>query len=199
MPIIVVAGRSNVGKSSFINMMLRRKALARTSNTPGRTQLLNFFNVDNRFILADVPGYGFAKAPVSVVKAWTENVRDFINGADDICGVLQLLDIRRKPSMDDLFFSALVDKSQNSLVHVITKADKLKKGQQATQMLVIAKEMEVEKSSLILTSAKGRDGRDLAWKRIFDLLDVVGAGGANTAEGADGADGEAGLVGDFDE
>lgn len=169
LPIIVVAGRSNVGKSSFINMMLRRKALARTSNTPGRTQLLNFFNVDNRFILADVPGYGFAKAPISVVKAWTENVRDFINGADDICGVLQLLDVRRKPTMDDIFFSALVAKSQKKLVHIITKADKLKRGQQATQLSVIAKEMEVQRSGLILTSAKGRDGRDVAWRRIFEL------------------------------
>lgn len=173
LPIIVVAGRSNVGKSSFMNMMLRRKALARTSNTPGRTQLLNFFNVDDRFILADVPGYGFAKAPIAVVKSWTESVRNFINGADDICGVLQLLDIRRKPSMDDLFFSALVAKSQKPLVQIVTKADKLKRGQQATQLSEIAKEMEVEKSSLILTSAKDRAGRDAAWKRIFELLGQV--------------------------
>jgi GTP-binding protein len=173
LPIIVVAGRSNVGKSSFINMMLRRKSIARTSNTPGRTQLLNFFNVDGRFILADVPGYGFAKAPMSVVKSWTESVRDFVNGADNICGVLQLLDVRRKPSMEDIFFSALVAKSQNPLVHVITKADKLKRNQQAKQMMVIAEEMGVDKSDMLLTSAKDKGGRDLSWKRIFELLKDV--------------------------
>lgn len=175
-PIIVVGGRSNVGKSSFINMMLRRKALARTSNTPGRTQLLNFFDVDGRFILADVPGYGFAKAPVEVVKAWTENVRDFVNGADNICGVLQLLDVRRTPSMDDIVFSALVQKSGRPLMQVVTKADKLKRGQQAKQLGVISKELGTPRDGLILTSSKDSTGRDRAWKRIFELLGGEGEG-----------------------
>ncbi len=171
-PMIVVAGRSNVGKSSFINMILKRKSLARTSSTPGRTQLLNFFDVDDTLILADVPGYGFAKAPKEMVRKWTENVRGLVTGAPGIRGVIQLLDIRRDPSKEDLDFSRLVQKSGNPLVFIVTKSDKLSRSKRAGRVREIAAAVGVAVSEIIVSSIKGGEGVAQTWGTIFDLLEI---------------------------
>lgn len=174
LPLVVVAGRSNVGKSSFINMLLRRKSLARTSSTPGRTRMLNFFDVDGRLILADVPGYGYANAPKGEAAAWYAGVRDFIRRADRIALVILLLDVRRDPSPDDLAFVDLVRVAGRELLMVVTKADKEGRGKSATRARAIAAALGVEPKALILTSSVEGDGRGAVWAAIGDRVGLPG-------------------------
>jgi len=169
-PEIAFAGRSNVGKSSLINFLLGRKALARTSSTPGRTQGINFFLVDEKFVLADLPGYGFAKAPVHVVKAWTKRTRAYVSGSTALMGVLLLLDIRRTPSLDDLSFARLTATSGKLLIPVVTKCDKLSRSRRTERLREIADALETPFSSIIATSSKNRDGRDALWQCISYIL-----------------------------
>lgn len=177
MPVVVVAGRSNVGKSSFINMILKRKALARTSSTPGRTQALNFFDVDGRLYLADVPGYGYAKAPPAEVKRWTENVRHFVRECRSIALVVQLLDIRRDPSPDDAAFAEIVREAGKKLLIVVTKADKEGRGKHAARQKAIAAAMGVGSGELLLTSSTEGKGRTETWKKIMEAQGVAKSGG----------------------
>jgi len=125
-----VAGRSNVGKSSLVNYLLGRKGMARTSNTPGRTQELNFFEVDGRVVLVDLPGYGYARAPVEASRRWVEAIARFVRGREGLRGVVLLLDVRRDPSAEDRAFAAMVRSSGRSLLPVVTKVDKVSRGQQ---------------------------------------------------------------------
>ena len=125
-PEIAFAGRSNVGKSSLINALVRRKGLARTSNTPGRTQELNFFEVDGvSAYLVDMPGYGYAKAPKDKVDAWTELVRDYLRGRRSLKRVLVLIDARHGLKSADLPVLDLLDEAAVSYQLVLTKADKV--------------------------------------------------------------------------
>ncbi len=195
-PMVVVAGRSNVGKSSFINMLLRRKNLARTSRTPGRTQLLNFFDVDAAFILADVPGYGYAKAPIEEVRRWTANVRGLVSEAPQLAAVVQLLDVRREPSIDDHVFSDLVKKQGAPLLYVLTKADKLARGKQASMRRTIAKELGVGADAVILTSSQEGTGRDEVWAKLLELVRNCANNGAAGAVAQ--TDGGPGAADDFD-
>lgn len=172
LPVVVVAGRSNVGKSSFINMMLKRKALARTSSTPGRTQALNFFDIDGKLYIADVPGYGYAKAPQAEVKRWTENVRHFVRECASIALVIQLLDIRRDPSPDDIAFAEIVRESGKNLLLVVTKADKEGRAKHAARRKAIAAAMGVRTEALLLSSSSEGKGRQETWKKIMEALGV---------------------------
>lgn len=123
---IALAGRSNVGKSSLINAIVRDGALARTSNTPGRTQLLNYFVTDDRALyLVDMPGYGFAKAPKATVEAWTKLVKDYLRGRPTLARVFLLIDARHGIKAVDLEIMALLDTSAVSYQVVLTKADKI--------------------------------------------------------------------------
>ncbi len=170
-PAIVVAGRSNVGKSSFINMILRRKNIARISSTPGRTQMLNFFDIDEKLLLVDVPGYGFAKAPKDTVKQWTDNLVGFIEGAKGLSCVLQLMDIRREPTKDDIWFAGIVRSAGLELQVIITKADKISRGHRVGSAGKIKKALGVT-APPIITSAKEGQGRDEVWKRIFEIVSL---------------------------
>jgi len=178
LPMVMFAGRSNVGKSSFINMLLRRKKLARTSVTPGRTQLLNFFDVDARLVLVDVPGYGYAKAPPAEVRKWTENVRDFVQKAESLSLVVQLLDIRRDPSAEDLAFADLVRSTGRPLLFAVTKADKEARGKRAARLALIGSAMGAGREELIATSAEEGTGRDLVWGRILEHTGIAGGRGS---------------------
>jgi cytidylate kinase len=166
---VVVAGRSNVGKSSFINFILKRKNIARTSCTPGRTRLLNFFEVDEKLILVDVPGYGYAEAPMAEVRRWIERVAEFIRECDKISIVVQLLDIRREPSDDDRWFAGLVRESGKTLLPVVTKADKAPKSKREKRAREIAASIGYG-GRIILTSSKDGEGSEEVWKAIFDNL-----------------------------
>ena len=101
LPEIAFAGRSNVGKSSLINCLVNRKGLVRTSSTPGRTQLINFFDVNGEFVLVDLPGYGYAKVPLAVKKEWGPMMEAYLSSRDTLAGVVLILDIRREPSPED--------------------------------------------------------------------------------------------------
>ena len=124
-PEVAFAGRSNVGKSSLVNALTERKTLARTSNTPGRTRELNFFDLGGRLVMVDLPGYGYAKVPKNVVAAWTETIRLFLVGRVPLRRVFVLIDARHGLKDNDLETLDLLDRSAVSYQVVLTKADKL--------------------------------------------------------------------------
>lgn len=130
MPEVAFIGRSNVGKSSLVNALTGRKALARTSNTPGRTQELNFFDLGGRLMLVDLPGYGFAKAPKPAVEAWTRLIRRYLQGRPNLTRVNLLIDSRHGIKPPDEDFMSMLDKSAVVFQVILTKADKLKTTQQ---------------------------------------------------------------------
>ena len=124
LPEVAFAGRSNVGKSSLVNALTGRKTLARTSNTPGRTQLLNFFDLGGRLILVDLPGYGYARASKTAVRQWTGLTRQYLKGRPGLKRVCLLVDARHGPKASDLEIMALLDAAAVSYQAVLTKADK---------------------------------------------------------------------------
>jgi len=126
LPEIAFAGRSNVGKSTLINALTNRKTLARTSNTPGRTQQVNFFNLGGRLMLADLPGYGYAKAPKDMVERWTELVGDYLKGRPQLRRALVLIDARHGIKDSDREVMTMMDKTAVSYQVVLTKSDKIK-------------------------------------------------------------------------
>jgi GTP-binding protein len=170
-PQVAVAGRSNVGKSSLINFLLGRRALARTSGTPGRTQALNFFLVGEEFVLVDLPGYGYARAPIPAVARWSENVRHFVRESSSLRAVLLLLDVRRDPSEQDRDFAFWVRSAGRPLVPVVTKCDKVPRGRLKARLEQIGKAVRVEAAELVPTSVKARQGRDRLWDRVETLLE----------------------------
>ena len=137
---VAFAGRSNVGKSSLINALTNRNGLARTSNTPGRTQQLNFFDLDGRLMLVDLPGYGYAEAPKSLVEAWTELVNSYLRGRPTLRRACLLIDSRHGVKPVDREVMRMLDKAAVNYQVVLTKTDKLGKGERDRRL----KETETE-------------------------------------------------------
>lgn len=165
-PEIAFAGRSNVGKSSLVNTLLNRKGLVRTSSTPGRTQLLNFFAVNDRLHVVDLPGYGFARAPRAVRERWQPMVRGYLEGRANLRGVVWLLDARREPSSEDLEFLDWLEAAGRPTIPVVTKVDKLSRNELARQLAVIARVTGLPAELFTPFSALTRQGRDEVWERI---------------------------------
>lgn len=185
LPEVAVAGRSNVGKSSFINFLLGRKGLARTSSTPGRTQLLNFFEVDGRLVVVDLPGYGYARAPQEAVRRWMAGVEWYVRERPVLAGVVLLLDARREPSSDDRAFVELARRAGRPVLAVVTKIDKLPKGQRGRALAVIGEALRFAPDDLVSTSAKEGLGRAVAWRRIIEMVErTVSLEGAGTPTGS---------------
>ncbi len=174
LPEIAFAGRSNVGKSSLINVLVNRKNLVRTSSTPGRTQLINFFNVNGRFTLVDLPGYGFAKVPLAVKKEWGPMMEAYFATRENLKGVVLILDIRRTPVADDRQMLQWLSAYHIPAVLVVTKCDKVTRNERAKQTAVIARTLDVTKDDLCFFSALSRDGKDEVWERIERLLPPEG-------------------------
>ena len=170
MPEIAFAGRSNVGKSSLINTLINRKRLVKTSTTPGRTQLVNFFAVNRTLTFVDLPGYGYARVPLPIKKTWGPMVETYLKGRENLKGVVLLMDIRRVPRQEEKTFIVWLNHYNIPPVLALTKADKLSKSKQARQRAVIAEALGVAASGLIPFSAKTRLGRTAVWDAIEGLL-----------------------------
>ena len=138
---VAFIGRSNVGKSTLMNNLLSRKKLVKTSGTPGKTQLINAFLINNSFYLIDLPGYGFAKVPERVKNTWKEMIMGFLFRAENLKMIFQLVDIRHEPSREDIEFFRMLEDSGMPYTLVANKADKIKKGQYAKQISIIKKKL----------------------------------------------------------
>ena len=170
LPEVAFAGRSNVGKSSLINVLVNRKALVRTSSTPGRTQLLNFFDINGTFSLVDLPGYGFAKVPLAVKKDWGPMVRTFLERRHNLRAVVILFDIRRVPREEDLQLLDWLEEYQIPTIPVLTKVDKVSRGQREKQIKPILAATGLPRDAFSLFSALNREGKDEVWERIEEAL-----------------------------
>jgi len=170
MPEIAFAGRSNVGKSSLINTLVNRKRLVKTSTTPGRTQLVNFFSVNGAVAFVDLPGYGYARVPPAVKKTWGPMIETYLKGRETLKGVVLLMDIRRVPQQEEKTFIYWLNHYHIPPVLVLTKADKLSKSKQTQQRTGIADALGVDANGLIPFSTKTRLGRTAVWEAIERLL-----------------------------
>lgn len=169
-PIICVAGKSNVGKSSFINMLANQKKLARTSNTPGRTRLVNYFDFGN-FILADLPGYGFAKVSKGEKEKWSKTLSDFF-AFTKITHAISLVDIRHDPTEEDKMMIQLLYSQIIPFTLVATKADKVAKSKVKTQAAAVASKLGLAGGNIIATSAETRLGREEVLDAIEKALQI---------------------------
>ena len=166
LPEIAIAGKSNVGKSSLINTLVNRKNLARTSSSPGRTQLINFFRVNGNLSLVDLPGYGFAKAPLAVRQAWKPMVETYLRTREAIRLVILILDSRRGLSSDDSTLLDWLDDQGIPTLIALTKADKLSQLERARQEKLLAGIRLLEGRPLLFFSAHTGEGKDDLWGLI---------------------------------
>jgi GTP-binding protein len=171
LPEIAFVGRSNVGKSSLLNVLVRRRAFARVSNTPGRTQEINFFRVNDAFLLVDLPGYGFARASKEKRSAWQELVQAYLTRSQRLCGVVALLDVRRVPTAEDLAMFALLSDLQVPVLLAITKADKVSRAAGEVALLRIAERVGLVEEQILLVSARTGEGRDALATAVVHLLE----------------------------
>jgi GTP-binding protein len=170
LPEIAFAGRSNVGKSSLINVLVNRKSLVRTSSTPGRTQLINFFDVNGEFVLVDLPGYGYAKVPLAVKKEWGPMMEAYLSSRPTLAGVVLILDIRREPTVEDRQMLDWLRAYGITPVLVATKCDKVSKNAKMHQAALMARSLGVERGEISFFSTLTREGKDEIWGRIETLL-----------------------------
>ena len=170
-PEIAFAGRSNVGKSSLINCLLNRKGLVRTSSTPGRTQLLNFFAINAEYYFVDLPGYGFARAPRSVREQWQPMIHGYLAGRETLRAVVWLLDVRRDPTPEDLQFLNWLEEAEVPTIPVVTKADKVSRNQRGRRLASIARATGLDAELFTAFSVLSREGYDEVWELIATALD----------------------------
>ncbi len=172
LPEIAFAGRSNVGKSSLINTLINRKRLVKTSSTPGRTQLINFFLINKKFSFVDLPGYGYAKVPAAVQKNWGPMIETYLTFRKTLKGVVLIMDLRRIPGKYESDIMDWLYHYNIPAILVLTKADKLSKTKQIKQHLLISQALSIDMNYLILFSAKSRQGKDDVWNAVERLLNI---------------------------
>jgi GTP-binding protein len=168
---VAFAGRSNVGKSSLLNTLVNRKNLARTSSTPGRTQALNFFRVNDRFTFVDLPGYGYARVSREVKKSWRGMVEAYLRNRPNLKAVVVIVDIRRDLEEDDRSLMEWLKEEGENVIPVLTKVDKLTRRERESR----ARKMKSDLSGIvsqkpILFSAKSGEGRKEIWDLLLSLL-----------------------------
>ncbi|RSJ74730.1 ribosome biogenesis GTP-binding protein YihA/YsxC [Streptococcus cristatus] len=170
-PEIALAGRSNVGKSSFINTLLNRKNLARTSGKPGKTQLLNFFNIDDKLRFVDVPGYGYAKVSKTERAKWGKIIEEYLTSRDNLRAVVSLVDLRHDPSADDVQMYEFLKYYDIPVIVVATKADKIPRGKWNKHESAIKKKLDFDKTDdFIIFSSVDKTGLDQAWDAILGKI-----------------------------
>ena len=170
LPEVAFAGKSNVGKSSLINALMMRKSLARTSAQPGKTQTINFYNINKEIYLVDLPGYGYAKASEKEKEAWGRMIENYLNTSEKLRAVFLLVDIRHKPSANDKQMFEWMKYVGYDPIVIATKLDKIKRSQKDKQIKLIREGLEADKDTIIVPfSADTKQGRDIIW----DFMDQV--------------------------
>ena len=167
LPEFALAGRSNVGKSSFINKMIGRKSMARISSKPGKTQTLNFYKIEEKLFYVDVPGYGYAKVSKSEREAWGKMIERYITDREPLRAVIQIVDLRHPPSRDDIAMYDFMKHFEIPCIIIATKADKIPKGKWDKHKKIVRTTLDMDKSDpLIVFSSETGLGKDEAWKEI---------------------------------
>ncbi len=171
---IAVAGKSNVGKSSFINFLANHNSLAKTSATPGKTKLINYFSVNNgEFMLVDLPGYGFAKVGEEEKRKWDKMMGSYLTQSERLKGVVVLVDVRHEPTALDKQMIAYLHHYRVPFFVVATKSDKLSKAQIARQKSVIANALSLGTGDILTVSALKKEGKEAVLDKIENLLKFI--------------------------
>ncbi|MDA7027585.1 ribosome biogenesis GTP-binding protein YihA/YsxC [Bacillus sp. CLL-7-23] len=171
LPEIALAGRSNVGKSSFINTMINRKNLARTSSKPGKTQTLNFYLINDILHFVDVPGYGFAKVSKTEREAWGRMIETYLTLREELKAVVQIVDLRHAPSQDDVMMYHFLKHYDIPVIVIATKADKIPKGKWDKHAKVVRQTLSIKQGDeLILFSSETKKGKPEAWFAIEQAI-----------------------------
>ena len=168
LPEIAFAGKSNVGKSSLINGLMNRKSLARTSSSPGKTQTINYYNINNELYFVDLPGYGYATANERAKAQWGKMIEDYLHQSGKLTAIFLLIDIRHAPSENDrIMYDWILNHGYHPII-IATKADKIKRSQLSKQTKLICDTLDVEDDTVVIPySALTKQGRD----EIYELLD----------------------------
>lgn len=169
---IAFSGKSNVGKSSLINALMNRKALARTSSQPGKTQTINFYNINDAMYLVDLPGYGYAKVAKTEKEKWGKLIERYLHGSKQLKAVFLLIDIRHAPSENDrIMYDWIVDNGYNPII-IATKLDKIKRSQIQKQLKLIRDGLQVLDGTVIIPfSAQTKQGREEIWELMDRLIE----------------------------
>jgi GTP-binding protein len=171
LPEIAFAGKSNVGKSSLINALFNRKAFARISSQPGKTQTINFYNVNSFMYCVDLPGYGFAKVSKEVQEKWGKMIENYLHKSKVLKAVFLLIDIRHEPSANDVNMYQWILANGYKPIIIATKLDKIKRSQVQKQVKLIKTALEAEKDTVIIPfSAETKQGRDEIWELIDEMV-----------------------------
>ena len=170
MPEIAMAGKSNVGKSSLINSLTRHSKLARTSSEPGKTRLINDYAINEDFLLVDLPGYGFARAPKSEQDKWAQMIEGYLTGSQQLKHVFHLVDIRHAPTREDQMMTEYLRHYDIPFTVIATKADKLSKAQRSRSIPVICRTLAVQPWEIMTYSSEDLTGRDALLDRIDEIL-----------------------------
>ena len=171
LPEVAFAGRSNVGKSSLLNKLVRRKAFARVSRTPGRTREINFFKVNDEFVLVDLPGYGYARVAKERRREWKPLMEEYLRHTRQLRGIVQLLDVRREPSPEDLEMLDFLAELEVPVLMAVTKVDKLRPREVDAHIRKLAIALGVEEEQMIPFSAVTGRGRDELAEAVAALVD----------------------------
>jgi GTP-binding protein len=164
LPEFALAGRSNVGKSSFINKMLNRKGLARISSKPGKTQTLNFYLINEILHFVDVPGYGYAKVSKSERAAWGKMIETYITSREQLRAVVQIIELRHPPTADDLMMYNFLKHYEIPCIIIATKADKIPRGKWQKYLKVTKETLDLDPNDeIVLFSSETGEGKDKAW------------------------------------
>jgi GTP-binding protein len=175
LPEIAMVGRSNVGKSSLINMLLNRKNLARTSGTPGKTQLINFFDIDGKFTLVDLPGYGYARVSKEQKKTWGKIIETYLQTRTNLLEVFLLVDLRHKPTQEDIDMYQWIKSYGFNGIVVGTKHDKIKRSQLQKHKKIIRDTLGMDSDAVLVTaSTMTREGKYDIWEILNELFEVNG-------------------------